>query len=203
MPRAHRSCLVAALALVAVLAPAQVEACKCAHPKTTPRVAIEQADLVVEAQVDSHVFTAEQGFVTELAVSRIHKGTTSKRLVLTASKTCAAAFEAGGSYLVYAWADGSGGFSTTYCSRTALLADAAADLRELGRRGPSTSSSTASSRESGIAGIVATFAATWRDASPWIDGGSAALAAALERTLRRLGLCVTGDRDRPGLHRCR
>lgn len=174
MLRAHRSCLVAALALGAVLTPARARACQCAHPKSTPRVAIEEADLVVEARVDSHAFTAERGFVTELSVARTHKGTRSKQLVLTASKTCAASFEPGVSYLVYAWADGDAGFSTSYCTRTAPLADAGEDLRELGRRARARASS---SRGTGSDGI----AAAWRAVSLRIARWPAAVWSALER----------------------
>lgn len=95
------------------------------------RSAFADADLVVEARVLAHDFTRDRGFVTRLRAQTIFKGTPAATFEITAAKTCAVAFEPRTRWLVYAYDDGDGGFTTNYCSRTAPIDTARADLEQI------------------------------------------------------------------------
>lgn len=136
IPRARPPSLVLALALAAtiVAAPTVAHACKCARAeKPDVKTSLAGAALVAEARVDAHDFLRDVGWRTRITLLRTYKGGDAERVEITAAKTCGVAFEVGARYLVYADADGDAGYTTTYCSRTATLADAAADLEVLRR----------------------------------------------------------------------
>ncbi len=131
--RAARVSLLLLAPLLALLPAARAHACQCAQPRPELAPSLAGAAAVVQARVRSHAFVLEQGFRTELLVEAVHKGPAARLLVVTAPKTCAFGFREGERYLVFAFATGDGGYTTTYCTRTAALADAAADVAWLGR----------------------------------------------------------------------
>ncbi|MBX7083033.1 MAG: hypothetical protein K1X88_27755, partial [Nannocystaceae bacterium] len=128
MLRAARLSGLALAALLAWLAPPDVRACQCAQARPELAPSLAGAAAVVRARVRSHAFVTGEGFHTELVVEEVFKGTPGRVLALDAAKTCAFGFEPGGRYLVFAYADGDAGFTTTYCTRTAPLGDATADV---------------------------------------------------------------------------
>lgn len=135
-PRARPTSVALALALAGtiVAAPAVAHACSCGGArKPDVKASLAGAALVAEARVDAHEFLLEVGWRTRVTLLRTYKGGDAERAEITAAKTCAVAFEVGARYLVYATADGDAGYTTTYCSRTATLAAAAADLEVLRR----------------------------------------------------------------------
>ena len=105
-------------------------------PSADVATELANADRVVEARVDAHEFVRDIGFRTRLTVTKTHKGDDSRKLVVTAAKTCAVGFQPGKRYLVYLLRDGDGGFTTTFCSRTALVADAKDDLAAIAGASP-------------------------------------------------------------------
>ena len=122
--------------LVGASVPADAHACKCAHPEPAPvRQAFAEAALVVEARVDAHAYVIDRGFVTRLTPKRIFKGAPARTIEIAAAKTCAVGFEPGTRWLVYAYDDGDGGFTTTYCSRSKPIADATEELAVLAKHG--------------------------------------------------------------------
>jgi hypothetical protein len=118
--------------------PRIADACKCAGPKPSVPDAFNGAALIVEGKVLSHEFVGDSGWHTRVAVTRTHKGPIASRVEIIASRTCAYGFHEGERYLVYAYDTGDGGFSTTYCTRTAKLADARDDLALIADPPPST-----------------------------------------------------------------
>jgi hypothetical protein len=136
IPRARPPSLALALALAGTVAaaPTVAHACTCARAeKPDVKTSLAGAALVAEARVDAHDFVVDVGWQTRVTLLRSYKGGDAEHVEITAAKTCAVAFEVGARYLVYATADGDAGYTTTYCSRTAKFADAAADLEVLRR----------------------------------------------------------------------
>lgn len=128
--------LVPLVVVVGVSVPAVAHACKCARPEPTPvRQAFAEAALVVEARVDAHAYVMDRGFVTRLTPKRVFKGAPTKTIEIAAAKTCAVGFTPGTRWLVFAYDDGDGGFTTTYCSRSKPIADATDDLAAIARHG--------------------------------------------------------------------
>lgn len=149
--RTARLCLfgIVAVALVnigaAMAAPGCAHACSCGMPAGSPERVAEQAlsgsSAVFSGEVVDidwpllPVSSAAPETVT-FRVSEVWKGPERRTLeVKTAvsDASCGYPFDAGESYLVYAYDDGAGGVaSASLCSSTKPLSDAGADLEALG-----------------------------------------------------------------------
>lgn len=127
----RRSVVLCALFVVGMVAARAAVACTCV-PNPPPREALEQADAVFVGEV---VGIEELGGEfplrrVTLRVERPFKGVFVETVaVLTAQGEigCGFPFERGLRYLVYAYQDG-GALHASFCSRTARLEDAEADL---------------------------------------------------------------------------
>lgn len=134
------------LALVIVLVGALLHpapaAASCAGPPPSVQQALNDAAAVFTGKVVSirksiPLSFSASGSQVEFEVDRTWKGVTGNMVVLTSYSTSVDyTFQEGQSYLVYAHrGDPAGNGSTlnaNICGRTGLLADAAADIRDLG-----------------------------------------------------------------------
>lgn len=123
---------VVAFGLAISLPTSSARACSCAPPPP-PLVALDQALAVFSGKVTR--ISANRSLVW-LEVHRAWKGVKEpEMLVSTASHeaACGFPFRIGEHYLVYATGQNGPMLRTGLCSRTKRLAEAAADLAELGR----------------------------------------------------------------------
>jgi hypothetical protein len=133
----------ALLGALTVAGPCKTGVCSCAGPRDSPS-ALASADAVFTARVLSVRDTAV-GRETErgpwqmrrvtLRVDRVWKGVESRTVVVITGMgggDCGFPFQRGKSYLVYAHGAGDGSLGAGICGRTAELAYADADLRQLG-----------------------------------------------------------------------
>ena len=123
----------------------QAHACSCVQPGS-PSEELEKFDAVFVGRVVSvhHSYDPEGGSVTRddrstigFEVSTVWKGEIHASTTITTPPTggsCGYRFVEGESYVVYAYDSpyGDGGYTAGICSRTALLAEAQADIEELG-----------------------------------------------------------------------
>lgn len=124
-------------------------ACSCVPPGK-PAEELEGHAAVFAGQVVSvdHSFepgsaalNAEDRTTVEFAVNTVWKGDVDRNLKITTPPTggsCGVAFAEGEEYVVYAYDSsyGDGGYSTSICSRTNLVNNAAEDLDALGEGSP-------------------------------------------------------------------
>ncbi len=134
------------LALLIVMAGALLQpgpvAASCAGPPPSARQALTDAAAVfsggvVSIKSSNPLSFSASGSWVEFEVDKAWKGVTGNRVVLNSYQTSVDyTFQEGQSYLVYAHRgdpEGNGStLSANSCGRTALLADATADLQELG-----------------------------------------------------------------------
>jgi hypothetical protein len=123
--------LIAALSLLASLAPAHAEACSCMSQSVEEAMA--SATAIFEARVVSVVEDGETRVVT-FAVTQAWRGVNAEEVVVrTASNSAACGYEfAGGvTYLVYAGGEPEA-LTVSLCSRTAPLLEASLDRTALG-----------------------------------------------------------------------
>lgn len=129
-------------AILALATPQTARACSCIE-NPPPAEALEGADYVFTGTVTmvktSNPAPGGQSFpkaTVKLDVQSVYKGNVGAKFsVETAesSAACGFTFAEGESYIVYAYGgDGGGKPSTSLCSRTAALGDAAEDLEALG-----------------------------------------------------------------------
>ena len=123
----------------------QAHACSCVQPGS-PSEELEKFDAVFAGRVTSvhHSYDPDGRSVTRddrstigFEVSMVWKGEIHETTTITTPPTggsCGYRFIEGESYVVYAYASpyGDGGYTAGICSRTALLAEAQADIDELG-----------------------------------------------------------------------
>ncbi len=121
-----------------------VYACSCAATPA-PRQALKEAKAVFAGEVISkESFEATDKFGSQpvvrvkFSVGRVWKGVAGAEAVVLTSgyePACGYHFEKGKKYLVYAYPDrwGLGGLETGICNRTRGLAEAARDLRAIGK----------------------------------------------------------------------
>lgn len=131
------------LAIAYALFPTKSNACSCFD--TTPREAMEQADLVFAGTVTavSAPYFDEMALLVDakLTVQRAWKGEASRTMSITTPATgsvCGVNFQEGYDYLVYAY-ESEGGqqrYFTYTCLRTGLLSRAEEDLHFLGEGYP-------------------------------------------------------------------
>ena len=123
----------------------QVYACKCAEPGS-PSEELEKFDAVFAGRVvsvhhsydpDGETVSPEDRSTIGFEVSTVWKGSIHETTYITTPPTggsCGYTFIEGETYVVYAsdsiYADG--GYTASICSRTALMAQAQADIDELG-----------------------------------------------------------------------
>jgi len=143
--RARRWAAIAtALALLGAFAfPGSCFACSCFQAPDAA-AAIARADAVFEGRViESRVQRYDDGMLRTIAlrdanrfeVIRGWKGADATEMIVYDNgheASCGMHFRTGETYLVYAHADGKGNLHTSYCSRTAEVSDAAADMAALG-----------------------------------------------------------------------
>lgn len=130
------------IALVGALLESAPAAASCAGPPPSVQQALTDAAAVFSGKVVSIKHSiplsfSASGSRVEFEVDEAWKGVTGNRVVLTSYSTSVDyTFQEGQSYLVYAhrgYPAGNGStLNANICGRTALLADAAADLRQLG-----------------------------------------------------------------------
>ncbi len=135
--------------------------CSCAVPRT-PTEELGQATAVFSGKVMGIGFDV-LGFLrghsryrVKFDVERTWKGSLGKNAVVlteTGSAACGYAFQAGERYLVYTYTFGEETLNTSICNRTARLADAQADLAELGA-GSLPVSDSATGTDIGPGGLV-------------------------------------------------
>ena len=122
-------------------------ACTCAPPPTNQSVERQVVGARNEARAvfSGEVVEVREGpqdsfnVVVRLRVERIWKGVSAGEVSIVTGRgggDCGYRFEAGGKYLVYAYGSAGGPLGTNICQRTKRLADAAADLKALGRGRP-------------------------------------------------------------------
>jgi hypothetical protein len=133
MPRAMRTllgCILAALTPLVHL-PTTAFACSCDMPGT-PREEYEASAMVFEGRFVDNMGDEEQGNLPfNFEVARVWKGPLAPMLTVYTGQgggDCGYAFEPGRTYLVYAsyWEHGAV-FTTSICSRTRPIEEAAAD----------------------------------------------------------------------------
>lgn len=175
----------------AMVAPGCAHACSCAGPAGSPQRVAEQAlsgsSAVFSGEVVDidwpllPVSSAAPETVT-FRVSEVWKGPERRTLeVKTAVSdvSCGYPFDAGESYLVYAYDDGTGDVaSASLCSSTKALSDAGADLEALGPGavppgGPSP------------VGFGLVSALPFLDRAAWVAAALAAAAVVLKRARER------------------
>lgn len=127
--------LLVAVGLAAVPQPRAAFACSCAAPPA-PRAARDGAAAVFAGTVSGLVQTGSGGerLLVTFDLEESWKGPTGPQLTVvtsSSSASCGYEFTRSEQYLVYADAQGSQ-MHVSLCSRTAPLADAGADLAELG-----------------------------------------------------------------------
>lgn len=136
------------LALILVFFPVlfaqRTNACSCAAAPP-PRQALREAKAVFIGEVIStEVFDVKNGFGTQqviqirFAVNRFWKGIEGSEAIVYTSgheMSCGFHFERGKKYLVYAYPDRweLGALETGICNRTTEIANAARDLRAIGK----------------------------------------------------------------------
>ena len=138
--------LVLTLSLFPAFFAQDVYACSCATTPP-PRKALREAKAVFVGEVISKEvfevtgnFGAQEVVRVKFAVSRVWKGVAGAEAVVLTSgyePACGYHFEKGKKYLVYAYPDrwGLAGLETGICNRTRGLAEAARDLRAIGKGG--------------------------------------------------------------------
>lgn len=125
---------VAAMALAGI---GVAQACSCAPPPG-PKKALEQAAAVFSGKVTKIEEAGDGELAITLQTATTWKAAEAKEVVLYTANNgaaCGYGFEKGKSYLVYAHSLKRGEekvLGTNICTRTALLADAKEDLKELG-----------------------------------------------------------------------
>lgn len=132
-----RKFLIFAISAAVLLEGAIASACSCLPPPP-PKKAMEQAAAAFSGKVTKIEPAGECEQAVTLEVAATWKGAGKKEVVLyTAndSAACGYGFVKGKSYLIYAHTAKRGEaklLETNICTRTALLADAKEDLKELG-----------------------------------------------------------------------
>lgn len=116
-------------AFAVLLTPQLASACSCEPPPPVPQ-ALREAVSVFEGRV-AQASTDGPSHRATLRVVQRWKGADRERFEVEVDTMCGFVFEVGVSYLVYTQAS-AGGETVSLCSRTRPLADAAADLHELG-----------------------------------------------------------------------
>ena len=124
---------------------AQVHACKCSEPGS-PAEEVEKSDAVFAGKVflvqhsydpNAKSVTPEDRSTIGINVSAVWKGTVHEVMYITTPPTggsCGLTFVEGEEYVVYASDShyGDDSYTASICSRTALLAEAQADIDALG-----------------------------------------------------------------------
>lgn len=133
--------LLSAIVCVAVLTGnAKVNACSCA-PAPPPKVSLKQAAAVFAGKVVAvDIDEVRYSKTVTFEVASIWKGDIGKRVKVTTAlhgATCGYGFKKGGEYLVYCYAskakDGEPVvLRTNICTRTRPMANAAADIKDIG-----------------------------------------------------------------------
>jgi hypothetical protein len=179
MARAMRTllgCILATLTLL-VHVPTTAFACSCIMPGT-PREEYEASAMVFEGRFVDNMGDEEQGNLPfNFEVARVWKGPLAPMLTVYTGQgggDCGYAFEPGRTYLVYAsyW-EHEGVFTTSICSRTRPIEEAAADIAAHGAprqppevvapapaaaepRAPTTAATTPAAESQGRVGSVLT-----------------------------------------------
>ncbi len=133
--------LVSMLTALTIVFALSVSACSCIQPQS-PTKALENADAVFLGTVEKVTTSSFENSINSVTYTfkrgNIWKGPESVMIeVKTASNSaaCGVNLEEGKEYLVYAYyaedESGKQELTTTLCSRTALVADAANDINEL------------------------------------------------------------------------
>lgn len=107
-------------------------ACSCL-PHGTPSQELEKSDAVFSGEV-LNVKTDNSTLQAKIRVKEAWKGMDSKEVTVHTSidsASCGVNFETGKEYIIYAYQE-EGKYTTYLCSRTAELAHAGEDLKELG-----------------------------------------------------------------------
>ncbi len=115
------------------LVPSAARACTCMRPGP-PLVSAEAAAVVFEGRASAPVVEGTRRHRYTFEVLRTFKGETSTTVdVITPSSSaaCGRAYEAGQTYLIYAFEE-SGGLGDALCTRSRLSSDAAEDFAALG-----------------------------------------------------------------------
>ena len=137
---ARRGVWLAAAALAGlILAPALAAACSCAPPPP-PREALKGSTAVFSGKVVEVKRHDDFRLAVEFAAEESWKGIDARKVVVYTANNgaaCGVNFEKGKRYLVYATEvpqgdEGKKALSTNLCTRTAKLADAKEDLKDLG-----------------------------------------------------------------------
>jgi hypothetical protein len=123
--------------VIPLLVAAAAYACSCAPPPS-PKKSLEKAAAVFSGKVLKIEKDGEFELAVTFAVDQVWKGKEAKELVVrtgTNDGICGYKFKKGASYLIYAHEstrDEMKYLVTNICTRTAALADAQEDLKELG-----------------------------------------------------------------------
>jgi hypothetical protein len=129
--------LLTTVVAMAVAGAGLAQACSCIPPPP-PKKALEQAHAVFSGKVTKIEEAGEGELSVTLELATTWKGAADKELTLftaNQSAACGYGFEKGKTYLVYAHQIKRGEakvLETNICTRTALLADAKDDLKDLG-----------------------------------------------------------------------
>ena len=129
--------LLTTIVAMAVAGAGMAEACSCIAPPP-PKKALEQANSVFSGKVTKIEEAGESELAVTFELATTWKGAAGKEVTLytaNQSAACGYGFEEGKSYLVYAHQIKRGEekvLETNICTRTALLADAKEDLKDLG-----------------------------------------------------------------------
>jgi hypothetical protein len=141
--RYSKKLILAASVLIAVRSASF--ACSCVPPKNALQELEQAAAVFTGKLVELVKHGPEAGLFARveavIAVERTWKGVDKKTVsVFTSSHSasCGYGFKEGREYLVYAFQDAEGRLTTTICSRTRQVKDAAEDLKELGEGKPVT-----------------------------------------------------------------